>query len=304
MEGGRVQISLDREFLKKRDLRKTREEIYQMWFNEVGLTFESTDQDQPPRGITQKVRYARCVAASSGDRWEAWKYMAVCRFLLNPPGTAPERCFTITPDEYTILDPDKSIGVWVVKHDTEILPRCFDLGKSLLGEIAHVYCLAVELIEHFEETFESVDEYRPRTQATRPADLLRDCKKAAINLITSVAMMDFRSPKRIPDAAIALRQGFLIGRWLAQAEGIIGNVKDTILIAKMGSGRSTSRFWKWVNSDSEFSGKSPNEVLQLLDGLPDPDHPGKSLKLQEEGLQRGDGRLLKTSSFLAKFKKH
>lgn len=304
VNGGRVMISLDGKFDITRDLRKTHEDIYRRWLNETGLFLEPPLEEQSPTVSKSLVGYVRCVACSNGGRWVPWKELDILRFLLCPPGSPPSRSVYMIPIEFTIFDPDKNGGVWIIEHEGDIHSRFLEHGRSLLREIARVYCLAVELIEGFEETFELVHEYPKNPQAIEPADLLRDCKKAVIDLIVSVHLFDHQKTKRIPDGVMALAQGFLIGTRLARAEGIICNLKDTLLLATMGRGRSTSRLWKLVKSDSEFSGKSPYEVLQSLNGRPDPDHMGKSLKLTEMGLQRGDGSLLKTSSFVAKFKKH
>ena len=304
VKGGRVMISLDGKFDITRDLRKTHEDIYRRWLNETGLFLEPPLEEQSPTVSKSLVGYVRCVACSNGGRWVPWKELDILEFLLCPPGSPPSRSVYEVPIEFTIFDPDKNGGVWIIEHEGDIHSRFLEHGHSLLREIARVYCLAVELIEDFEETFELVHEYPKNPQAIEPADLLRDCKKAVIDLIVSVILFYHQKTKRIPDGVMALAQGFLIGTRLARAEGIICNLKDTLLLATMGRGRSTSRLWKLVKSDSEFSGKSPNEVLQLLNGRPDPDHIGKSLKLTEIGLQRGDGSLLKTSSFVAKFKKH
>jgi hypothetical protein len=300
MEGGRIQVSMDKDFLTKRPVRKTREEISQEWFDEIGLSFAASYHDQSPGIIANKVRYVRCVAASEGDRWGAWKVMDVCRFLMNPPGTPLGQCVSILPVEYTIFDPDKAAGVWFTEHETELFPRYLDFGIGLLNEIARVYCLAVEFIEDFEETFDSLDERCPRNKATRPADLLRNCKKAAINMIESVSLMDSQRPKKLPDAAVAIRQGFLIGTWLAQAEGIIGNVKDMKLAVQQAvSGQHTSVFWNCIIKLQETSlkGKTASELYTWLDGKPDPEFKGFNLQIVDDELKRGNGDTIKLAAF-------
>ena len=301
MEGGRVQVTFDEESINKRVVRNMRDEIYQRWCAELGLTFTAPNQPQPSEVTVPETRLARCVAFSNGADWSASKPMDVCHFLLNPLGTPPDRGFSIIPLDYTIFSPDMSAAVWLVKYEARSLHRCMEFGWILLSDIARVYCLAVEFIDGFEIEFNSTDESSPWTAATLPAALLHDCKKATLKLISSVAQIEYR-PKIEPDAGVALRQGFLIGKKLAQAEGMISNVRETAWLSTIGKGRSTSKFWKWVNSDPIFKGKSASETLVILNGKRDPDFPGKTLILTDEGLIRGNEKVLRTTSFTAKYK--
>jgi hypothetical protein len=302
MEGGRVQVSLDEEFLRQRIARNMRGEIYNKWHAELKFTLEYPDQYQLPDVTVNGPRLARCVAVSSGQAWSAWKEMDVCHFLLNPPGTPLEKGFSIIPQEYTIFDPNKSEALWMVKPETGSRQCCSEFGWSLLSDIARVYCLAVEFIDEFEQEFEFDDESRHWTAKHLPAALLRDCQKATRKLIVSMALMREKNPKQSPDAGVALQQGFLIGKKLAQAEGIISNARETAWLGTMGKGRAKSKFWKWINSDPIFKGKSASEALGILNGKNDPDFPGKLLKVTDKGLVRGNKALLRTSSFTAKYK--
>lgn len=302
MEGGRVKISLNEDFLKKRDTRKTQHEIYQKWLDETGLEFGPIFGEQSQPDAAKTARYARCVAASSGEIWSAWKEMDVCRFLLTPEGASNEKCIYMIPIEYTIFDPAKSPGVWFDAQDEDILTRCFECGISMLNETAQVYCQAVELIDNFEETFEALHPDLPRTQATRPAELLRDCKKASIDLIVAVTIKKFQGPKKsFINAGTALRQGFLVGRWLARAEAIIGNVKDMKLALQKGfSGQHPSDFWKWLVAlqETTLKGKTASELFTWLDGQPDPDYKGFKLQIVDDNkLMRGNGDSITLSSF-------
>jgi hypothetical protein len=302
MEGGRVQVSLDEEFLRKRIARNMRGEIYNKWHAELKFTLEIPDQYQLPDVNVNGPRLARCVAVSSGQAWSAWKEMDVCHFLLNPPGTPLEKGFSIIPQEYTIFDPNKSEALWMIKPETGSRQCCSEFGWILLSDIARVYCLAVEFIDGFEQEFDSDGESSSWTAATLPAALLRDCKKATVKLIVSMALMDCKKPKQNPDGGVALQQGFLIGNKLAQAEGIISNARDNAWLGTMGKGRAISNFWNWVNSDPLFKGKSASEALAILNGKSDPDFPGKLLKVTDKGLIRGSKTLLRTTSFTAKYK--
>lgn len=306
IEGGRVQVSLDEDFVRKRPARKSRQEIFQKWLDESGLSFSAADQGQAVANAADKVRYIRCVAASNGDRWDAWKELDICRILINPPDTPLDRCVSVIPIEYTIFDPDKAADVWFAKNETGIHDRCLNFAIGLLNEIARVYCLAVELIEGFEVAFDALGDSRSRsrTQACKPADLIRNCKKAAINLIESVGLMDATLPKRFPEPAIALRQGFLVGRWLAQAEGIIANAREMKLALQQGvSGQHTIGFWSWLIEvhKTTLEGKTAAEVFTWLDGKPDPDFKGQNLQIVDDKLRRGNGETIKLAAFMTAF---
>lgn len=306
IEGGRVQVSLDEDFFRKRPERKSREEIFQKWLDESDLSCFAADQGQSAGNAADKVRYIRCVAASNGDRWDAWKELDIYRILVNPQDTPLDRCVSLIPIEYTIFDPDKAADVWFAKNETGIHARCLNFAVGLLNEIARVYCLAIELIEGFEEAFDALGHgpSRPWTQVSKPADLIRDCKKAAINLIESVGFMHATWPKRLPDPAIALRQGFLVGRWLAQAEGIIANVREMKLALQQGvSGQHTMGFWNWLIEvhKTTLNGKTAAEVFTWLDGKPDPDFKGQNLQILDDKLRRGNGETIKLTAFMTAF---
>lgn len=301
IEGGRVQVSLDEEFLKTRIDRHMRDEIYNKWCAELKVTFTDPNQHQLSEVADNEPRLARCVAASNGANWSAWKEIDVSEFLLNPPGTPRERRLSIIPLEYTIFDPAMSEAVWMEKPETAPLPRCLEIGWILLSDIARVYCLAVEFIDGFEQEFNSPKESRPWNFATRPAALLRDCKKATLKLIISIALMDCKKPKQNPDAGIALQQGFLIGKKLAQAEGIISNAKDRKLALQQGfTGQHASKFWTWVMKLQTTSqkGKTASELFFGLDGQLDPDFKGKKLQIVEnDKLKRGNNEEMSLAAF-------
>jgi hypothetical protein len=301
VNGGRVMISLDGKFDITRDLRKTHEDIYRRWLNETGLFLEPPLEEKSPTVSKSLVGYVRCVACSNGGRWVPWKELDILEFLLCPPGSPPSRSVYEVPIEFTIFDPDKNGGVWIIEHEGDIHSRFLEHGHSLLREIARVYCLAVELIEDFEETFELVHEYPKNPQAIEPADLLRDCKKAVIELIVSVILFDHQKTKRIPDGVMALAQGFLIGTRLARAEGIISTARDMKLVLQQGvSGQHTSAFWNWLIELQETSlkGKTAEELFTWLDGKPDPWSKGFKLQIVEDNkLKRGNGDLITLSAF-------
>lgn len=303
MLGGRVQIILDKKSLKKANNRPSRDSVFRRWISESDLCVpENHNTSEPPAEVRSRHRYARCVATSHGESWHAWKEGEVSRFLINPPRTPPNRRWCIIPQEYTIFDPDKDPGVWLAQDETTIAERCIDFGKGVLLEAARVYCLATELIEDFELTFNSLDDPTfPWNRAAKPAQLLQDCKNAAVLMIDSIAYQG--ALKRNPDAATAVRQGFLMGLRVTQAEAIVSNIASTTSAAQLGTGRPQSKFWEWVNSDPRFAGKAAKEVWSLLHGHDDPDQPGRKIEVREHSLIRFTTPPLKFTSFLSRFKK-
>ncbi len=302
MEGGRVQVSLNEKFLKQRIARNLRDKIYQRWCAELKITFTEPNQPLPPQATGPEPRLARCVAFSNGADWSASKEIDIYHFLSNPLGTPRDRGFSIIPLEYPIFSTEMSDAVWMVKHDTGPLQRCLAFGWTLLSEVARVYCLGVEFIDGFEQDFDSTEKSDSWTLAPLPAALLHDCKKATLKMIISIALMDWKKPKQNPDAGVALQQGFLIGKKLALAEGIISNAKDIKLARQQGvSGQHTSNFWTSVLKLHAASpkGTPAYELFYSLDGQPDPDSRGKKLQIVEDKLIRGKGKAMDLRTFQA-----
>lgn len=303
--GGRVRFSLEKNFVEGRSGYRNLVSIFIKWLGETCL---NPNSDLPSIG----GRFVRCIVASRGDTWKVCDELKVMATLSIRPGTPPGGSIFSMPLEDTIFDPDKDPAIWlkdILSDDLEDIPsddleRSIRLGKELLWEIAVVYSQAMERSDEFEALFEAKDPSGPVTEYGRAAQLLKDCKRAVISLIDSIAMIMACERRKKPDAETAIRQGFLIGLWLARAEAIIGNVDDIAVLKTMGLGRRKSKFWSMVNSDRRFRGKSPHEAMEMLDGHPDPDHLGKVLKLTQKGLLRGNGTTLLTKSFVAKFQKH
>ncbi|MBL9181098.1 MAG: hypothetical protein JNN17_03085 [Verrucomicrobiaceae bacterium] len=295
--GGRVGFSLEKNFIEGRSGYQNLVGIFTSWLGETCL--KPKDNLPPIRG-----RLVRCIVASRGDRWVVCDAPKVTAFLSSHPGAPPGKSIFFMPLEDTIFDPDKDPAIWLKDVPSDDLGRSIRLGEELLWEIAVVYSQAMERSDKFEALFEAKDPSGPVTEYVRAAQLLKDCKRAVISLIDSIAMIRACERRKKPDAETAIRQGFLIGRWLARAEAIIGNVDDIAVLKTMGLGRRKSKFWSMVNSDRRFRGKSPHEAMEMLDGHPDPDHLGKVLKLTQKGVRRGNGTTLLTKSFVAKFQKH
>ena len=277
------------------------ESLYQQWVRESefgDFLLQHRGCSEPPK---LPPRFVRCVVCSQGDSWEVWEETEVCRLLINP-GEQSGEGWAFIPIEKTILDPDRKDSVWHVEHNTPVADRSLHFSAGVLHEAARLYLQACQLVPGFLAAYEALDLSGTVSNASAVARLIRDCKKAALRHIEACVFLA-SAGMRQQDEAIAARQGFLMGGWLAQAEAILTNARTSALAAALGAGKPQSKFWFWLNADPQFAGKSAKEVWSMLDGQTDPDHPKKKLKLTRDRLQRGDGSWLKATSFTASFKK-
>lgn len=277
------------------------ESLYQQWvreseFGDFLLKHQgSSAPTKPP------PRFVRCVICTQGDSWEVWNESEVCRILCNP-GMQNGEGWSFIPIEKTILDPDRRDSVWSVEHKKPVADRSHDFAAGVLHEAARLYLQARQLVPGFQAAYEALDMAGNESSASEAPRLIRDCKKAALRHMEACIALVLGA--RQQDEGIAVKQGFRMGQWLAQAEAIITNARTAALAAASGTGRPQSKFWHWVNTDPQFSGKSAKEVWSMLDGLTDPEHRGQALKLSGYRLQRGDGTWLRQSSFTTGFKRH
>lgn len=275
--------------------------LYQRWVRESEFGDHLLKRLGGSSNAKPPSHYLRCLVCSQGDSWEVWEEMEVCRALCNP-GLPSGEGWSFLPIENTIFDPDRRDSVWANASETLVADRCLGFADRVLHDAARLYLLAVQLVPGFQsahETLDNADSWQPR--ATPLARLIRDSKQAALRLME--ASLSLAAKIRVQDEGIALRQGFVMGSWLAQAEAIITNAKAAALVAASGAGRPQSKFWEWVNSEPQFVGKSAKEVWPLLGEYDDPDHPGKKLVLKDGRVRRGNGEILREASFTARFKK-
>ncbi len=302
MEGCRVQLSVFSCNSDKVDLRSKRDAMFQHWVEESGLLGNAELKTETPIDANRQVpEYVRCLAVSNGEAWHCWRSLDVGTVLTFPPGTPPGRRIQIVPSEGTIFDPDKAPLVWRTKDEMPLADRCVLFGRKLLFEAARVYAMGVKFIEGFEGEFEEMSKYPHSVEGTLPVRLLLDAKNRTLAMISNVKLLEFRR-KKDPDAAIALRQGFLIGRWLAQAEAIISNAGFTKFAAQQAnSGQKTSKFLSWIIGlqDSCLKDKSTAEIFTWLHGKDDPEFKGPKLIVKDDKLKRGNGRTLKMATFQA-----
>jgi hypothetical protein len=264
--GGRVRFSLEKNFVEGRSGYQNLVSIFIKWLGETCLI---PNANLPSIG----GRFVRCIVASRGDTWKVCDELKVMAILSSRPGAPPGKNVFFMPLEDTIFDPDKDPAIWLKDVLSDDLERSIRLGKELLWEIAVVYSQALERSDDFEVFFEAEDPRGLPTEYSRAVQLLKDCKRAVINLIDSVGAMTIY--KRKPATETAVRQGFLIGRWLARAEAILCSSADLKMAAQQGdSGQKLSDFWVWMVDkleDQELKRKSAREIFDWLNGRPDPE---------------------------------
>ncbi len=302
MEGGRVQISVYASNSDKVDLRSKRDAIFQRWVKESGLLGNAELETETPIDANRLVpEYVRCLAASNGEAWHCWRSVDVGTALTIPPGTPPARRFQIIPLELSIFDPDKAPLVWRTKDDMPVAERCVLFGRQLLFEAARVYAMGLKFIEGFENEFEEMTKYPHSVAGTMPVRHLLNAKNRILAMVSNVLLLEY-TPNREPDGAIAMRQGFLIGRWLAQAEAIISNAGFTKFASQQANtGQKTSKFLGWIIGlqDSCLKDLSTSQIFTWLHGKDDPEFKGHKLIVKDDGLKRGNGRTLKLATFQA-----
>lgn len=302
MEGGRVQVSVFASNSDKVDSRSKRDAMFQHWVEESGLL--GSAELEPETRIDegrQVPEYVRCLAVSNGDAWHCWRSIDVGTVLTIPPGTPSERRFQVIPLEGTIFDPDKATLIWQTKDEMPVADRCVLFGRKLLFEAARIYAMGVKFIEGFEGEFAEMSKYPHSVEGSLPVRLLLDAKNRTLAMISNVRILELK-PRRNPDAAVALRQGFLIGRWLAQAEAIISNAGFTKFAAQQAhSGQKTSKLLSWIISlqDSHLKGKTTSQIFTWLHGKDDPDFKGHKFIVEDDELKRGNGRTVKMATFQA-----
>tara|TARA_R110002049_G_scaffold195282_3_gene364384 strand:+ start:1041 stop:2171 length:1131 start_codon:yes stop_codon:yes gene_type:complete len=328
MHEGRVEVVPDGRNQFWTDRRPKHRKVYNQWVREIEfaklLTIELSSFEELGGGQESRPEFVRCIACFDGWSWFAWEELEVSRFLLNPPGLQKdEPQWGIIPLEYTIFDPDTDAVVWARKHRDSALTRSAAFVSLALFETAGLYCQAAELLPDYEEVFRDEEGYResmcefPKCgcdvqdalYCVRPlpfelwktAKLLRDNRQQLAALIGCMVYR-FVADKnddtlRGVDVATALRQAFLMGRRLVECGALLNSITARSWLAQHGRGKGFSRLGVLCAS-GEFRGKTAGEILQALEGRPDPDHPRHRLGFDDEGnLVRGNGKTLKPKSF-------
>lgn len=298
MEGRRVMYSLVSEW--ETELRRStkRQEIYERWLQQSVLAVPTSPTPEASR--TPASKCVRCLIASGGAGWGIWKYQEVLRALSPLSGDPACERVEWLPAEYTLFDPDKEPDVWLKEYEKPEGQRCLEWGKAWLWDTARVFELCIHSMEDFELIYDSPHHRIGGNKATMLANLLRSCVQAIDRLFYIAAIQDYHDRNPM-DAAVALRQGFLIGQWLMRAEAIVSNADALQLASRQGvTGQHLSRFWHWVITEPLLAGKSAKEIFGMLDGKEDPEFPKKLMVVTGDNkLRRGDGSLLLQSSFCA-----
>lgn len=299
MQEGEVLYSSVAQF-KSQTLRQSkREAIFNQWLRESCVSSSDTNQLESAQKQLHLTQCVQCLLASSGGHWAVWKYQDVSRAILNPQGRHGGRVRDFIPERFTIFDRDRAANVWQEKHDETVCERSIHFGKALLMEAARIYELSCLEIEYFEHVFNASDGDVANSKASQIASLLKDCVKAIKMMFYAVSMLNYERKGR-PDLAVALRQGFLIGRWLMQAEAIVANKEAMKMASHQGvSGQHPSAFWDWIISEPDFMNATAKSIFDALEGKRDPDYPGAVLTIIDGNkLRRGNGDYLKQSSFV------
>lgn len=300
LEGERIEYCLTSKFKRHGGNSSRKFEIYRHWIADScvtdGLAKLSSNRSKKSKPLSG---YVQCLLSSSGSSWSVWKYNKVSLAILNSARQRDKLIHSIIPIEHTIFDPDKAANVWHQDQEEPAQDRLIEFGKSLIMDAARIYALGETLIEDFEPLAATFNPMLKTTNHMQAAVLIKDSVKATKSMLHEAAKAKYLDKENI-DPAIAMRQGFLIGRWLNEAEAIISNQTALKVAAYQGNvGQQISIFWQWILGDAQFNGISPKEIFGRLHGAPDPENPSKSMVIiNDNTLQRHDGSLLKVSSFI------
>lgn len=284
----------------KQELGRTakRREIYQRWIEQSSL-----DSSAPLTSDEIRISASDCVQcliASGGAGWSIWKYQEVLRTLIHGSGDSAQHKIEWIPAEFTHFDPDKAPDVWLKENDEAAGKRCLDYGKEWLREAARIFELCVRSIKDFELIYENPTHFRADNKTTLLVDLLKNCVQAIDRLFYIVSIQAYHSRNPM-DIAVALRQGFMMGKWLMKAEALVSNTDAMQLASRQGiSGQHPSVFWNWILTQPCFARKSAKEIFAMLNGKKDPAFPNMTMTVTPDNkLRRGDGSYLLQSSFSA-----
>lgn len=310
MEGERIEYRLTSKFTRQGRDSSRKFEIYLEWIADScvaeGRSKLNSNRSKKKKPLSD---YVQCLVSSSGSGWSVWKYTQVSKAILNSARQRDKLISGIIPIEHTIFDPDKAANAWHQDQEKPAQDRLIEFGKSLIMDAARIYALGETLIEDFEPLAATFNPMLKTTNHMQAAVLIKNSVRAAQSMLYEAAKAKYTGKENI-DPAIAMRQGYLIGRWLNEAESIISNQTAMKVAAYQGnSGQRISKFWQWIFENPQFNSMPPKEIFGKLEGMPDTENPKKSIVIKDYNkLQRHDGSLLKESSFISGFsraaKKH
>lgn len=262
------------------------------WFAGGKLAFELGATTQ--RGRKQ----ARCLVVSMGDRWEIWKAADVRHHLLNQRSTRGEtntnEAVDIVPIERSVFDGDDDPLAFFSQgcrpeDCLRLITRTLGIVRARLDSVKGQAPLVL-------------GQLKGRSYAVMKEEVTQRLEH--LDQVLTIWEMGTKA-EHVVDAALALKQGFLMGERLAQVEALLANAAQMRLAARQGSsGMHRSRFWTWVVTSPEFQKIGQKEAFYCLDGRPDPDHPGTKLELKDDTIIRGDGKPLTLASFKAQYSGH
>jgi hypothetical protein len=283
-------------------------EMFERWLDDVGLKPSSKSRSKKPRLLpAPSAKYRRCVLVSSGSSWHVWKYQEVLKDFAEKEKKKrkADRLAYAIPAEFIIDSPDLAPNVWHISQEKTVTERCLDFARVLLWEAAQLYESGCVYLDDFEEVYALWKGSPPMELSTTP----RLALEASIPLKRSVdkikqmlyVFTTFGMRKRVPDAAVALNEGSLVGSWLAEARAILTNAESLRMASNQGTqARTTTEFWDQLVKAPENQGKRAKELWEGLRNMTDPDYPAKKLSIDKENrLIRGDGSQIKFESFSA-----
>lgn len=281
-------------------------EMFERWLDGVGLKPSSKSRSKKPRLLpAPSAKYRRCVLVSSGSSWNVWKYQEVLKDFAEKGKRNADRLAYVIPPEFIIDSPDLAPNVWQASQEKPVTERCLDFARFLLWEAAELYESGCVYLDDFEETYALWKGAPPMELSTteRLANDVSGLIKRSVDKIKRMLYVftTFGMRKRVPDAAVALSEGWLVGKWLAEARAILTNAESLRMASNQGTqARTTTEFWDQLVKAPENQGKRAKELWEGLRDKTDPDYPAKKLSIDKENrLVRGDGSQIKFESFSA-----
>lgn len=279
-------------------------EMCEHWLAEVGLDCARETRSKKPRRMpANSAKYRLCLIVSRGSSWDIWNYQEVQKSFAAKRKRKADRLADTLPTEFTIYSPDLAPDVWQASQEKPVTERCLECARALLGEAADLYEMGCVYLEGFEEAYD-LWKGEPPEELTTNQSLAVTASHHLKNSVDSIKRMLYAFTtlgmrKKVPDAAVAMRQGWIVGSWLAKARAILTNAESMRMASNQGIfSKTRSNFWDDLVTASENQGKSAKELFEGLRNKTDLDYPDKKLSIDKKGrLVRGNGSRIQLPSF-------
>ncbi|MBV6500076.1 MAG: hypothetical protein CJBNEKGG_02544 [Prosthecobacter sp.] len=306
IEHGRLKAVPSSHFQKQPAPPSKSVEMYERWLDEIGLNSGREARSKEPRRMpASSAKYRLCLIVSRGSSWDIWNYQEVQKSFAAKRKRKADRLAYTLPEEFTIYSTDLAPDVWQASQDKTVTERCLECARALLGEAASLYEMGCVYLEGFEEAYDLWKGEPPHELTTNQSlalaasDHLKNSLEEIKRMLYTFTTFEMR--KKVPDAAVALRQGWIVGSWLAKARAILTNAESLKMASNQGIfSKSRSNFWDDLVRATENRGKSAKELFEGLRNKPDLDYPDTKLSIDEMGrLVRGNGSRIQFTSFMA-----